>query len=195
MHLILMVILALEVGFFISHKPTLAPRKAPIHKGVDPQLQPLVNEYKALASEKNLQFKHEVTVGFTDIKESNGKYKAVGVCYYGNDFREIDIDRNEWETSSEWGRKALLFHELTHCYCTRPHDWAKDKKYPEVFMQNVFDYLKRFSLLKEDKKPKPGYREDGCPISIMHPIVIDDDCMVIYYDQYMKEMFERCQTW
>ena len=60
----------------------------PEYKGVDPQLQPLVNEYLLITSKNNVVFNNQVTLGIKDIDDGG----AVGLCNYGKKWREIDID-------------------------------------------------------------------------------------------------------
>jgi hypothetical protein len=176
-NLILGIILAFTVVVFITQtRSGLPPRFHPIHKGIAPQAQQLVNEYRILAAEHHINFAHNVTIGFVDIKVDN----IIGVCYSRPDFREIDIDSSFWDKrASQLRQKALLFHELTHCFCGREHDYGDGKPY----------------IGSEEKPTKAGYMQDGCPLSIMHPIVIDDYCMQLHYSYYIDEMFARCAPW
>lgn len=156
----------------------LPKRHAPIHKGVPQELQPLVNEYKVLAARRGIYFDRPVTIGFVKIKSEG----TIGVTYVGSSFREIDIDSEFWGRASEEGRKALLYHELTHAYCDRDHDYGPMRYYPPP------NKILRISN-------GPGYLDDGCPLSVMHPIVLDDWCMSIHYNRYVYEMFDRCLVW
>lgn len=92
---------------------------------------------------------------------------VVGQCSWNPSFREIDIDINYWNYSTYTSKMSLLFHELSHCYCKRRHDHGNN----------------------------PGHFEDGCPTSLMCPTTIEDDCMRAHYDEYSKELFDRCQPW
>ncbi len=153
----------------------------PEYKGVDPKVQELVNEYKDLAKIQGITFKNEVTVGFKNIDDGN----AVGVTTYGWGWREIALDKDFWSNSNSLKRTALLFHELTHAYCGRPHDYGKDKYYPDPEVLRDPNY----------KKPTEGYFPDECPVSLMVPILPEDDCLMIHLGDYEKEMLERCSPY
>jgi hypothetical protein len=192
MRVLLWVIMAIEIGYLYSscHSEGMIVRRHPIHKGVDVSLQPLMNEFKSLAAENGIHFKNEVSVGFTDIKVKRGQYTIIGVTHYGKGFREIDIDRKNWEYSSDLSRKALLWHEATHAYCYRGHTYGNGQDYPVLELDDIFDFIKHY--LKTPSKPKPGYMSDYCPMSIMRPVVVSDFCMKKHYEEYKKEMFTQC---
>jgi len=158
----------------------------PEYDGVDSKLQGYVDEYKRLAKDQGIIFKNGVTIGFKKINQGN----AVGMTYYGYTWREIDIDKEYYNKSSYITRWVLLMHELDHAYCTREHDYDGGK-YPEKRedrIKEALDWQKR-------KGPKPGRYEDICPTSIMYPSILDDDCVVAHYNDYIKEMFQRCIPW
>ena len=115
---------------------------------------------------------------------------AIGVCYFF-DKREIDIDLSYWNTCSDTQRKILLFHELTHCYCGRGHDWSDGKNYPETYVQKKISFFR--SVIFGTRKG--GYWEDGCPKSLMHPSIISDDCYMDHQERYLQEIFERCDPY
>lgn len=150
-------------------------RFAPHHEGIDPKLSSYVNRWMDLAKTNHIEFKKTVSIGFKKINQDN----AVGMCYYGRKFREIDIDPEYWSKIDFIGKTVLVWHELDHCYCNRDHDFAKGKVYPKP---------------KDGKMPNKdvGYYPDKCPLSIMHPIVVDDMCFIIHSDDYVREQFERC---
>ena len=160
-----------------SHEKT-----EPEYHGVDPTLQPIVDQYLRISSDNNVVFSNQVTLGLKNINEGG----AVGICNYGKNWREIDVDKGYWERSSEVTHYALLFHELTHCYCGRDHDYGEEKMYKTVK-----------ELRKENeagiKHAGGGFYEDNCPTSLMYPIVVDDECMIAHYKEYVKEMFNRCE--
>lgn len=159
----------------------------PEYKGVDPRAQSLTDEYLWLSTQHHVRFYNKVTIGFRDIKEGS----VVGFCTFGGYFREIDIDINYWNNSDSSTRLALLFHELTHCYCGRGHDYGEDEAYPET------EALRRARALKWllEGGPRPGYWDDGCPVSLMYPIVVDNECLQAHYAEYTEEMFDRCKPW
>lgn len=158
-------------------------RFAPMHKGVDLELKPYVDEYFALAKLHNVTFKHTITMGFTDIKVND----TVGITHYGYGFREIDIDRAYWKNASATTRRTILQHELSHGYCSRPHDWAQDKHYqdPEETSKGKHATF---------KDTKDGMLNDGCPKTILYPYIVNDICVKTHYAEYTDEMFQRCKA-
>lgn len=157
-------------------------KKEPEYHGVDPQLQPIVDEYLRLSSENNVVFTNKVTLGMKEIDEGG----VVGICNYGKNWREIDVDKGYWDRLPESLQYALLFHELTHCYCGRDHDFAEGKEYKIVK-----------ELKEEDaqgiKHQGAGFYKDNCPVSLMYPMVVEPECMNKHYKEYVKEMFDRCE--
>ena len=146
------------------------PRLIPHYNGADPQLEPYVEEYKALAKYHGITFNNSVSMGFTDINQGY----VVGLTNYGLFFREIDIDRVYWSNATDMTRLTLMFHEMTHSFCFRSHDYGEGKEYDK----NSFSMDGRFN--------------DACPKSLMFPYELDDDCAMAHYQQYIDEMFERC---
>lgn len=168
------------------------PKRAPEHTMEinDPEIKTITNEFLRLSKRNNIVFENQVSIGFRDLKKY--KERVIGLATYGGEWREIDLDREYWEKATWLTKIALLYHELTHAYCTRRHDWAKDKKYRDPDMQAVIDLfnpeMPPLSLLW----PPPGFYDDGCPLSLMHPTIIDDECTQKHYSEYVKEMFQRC---
>lgn len=171
------------IGVLATTCSTAPIKKHPEYKGIDPRFESLVKEYKEIAKIQKITFKNEVTIGFKKINEDD----IVGLCNYGEDWREIDIDLLYWENTTNTTHLALLFHELTHCYCDRGHDYGKKKEYPtpKEIRENEREQIRNL----------PGYYEDGCPLSLMHPIVVEDECVTRHYDDYIHEMFDRCEVW
>lgn len=161
-------------------------RLKPEHKGVEPKLQAIVDKYMDLSKQNDIRFYNKVSIGFKKLDSP-----AVGVCWTGGWFREIDIDPDYWKEITNLSKQTLLFHELTHCYCGRPHDYGKSKRYPESEEAR----LKQAIVWIVEGGERPGFWEDGCPVSIMYPVVIDDFCMRAHYGEYMTEMFDRCKPW
>jgi len=179
---ILIGFLALVMAAALIHVRPIQTRRTPIHKGIPPEVQPLVNQYKILAGDHNIHFSRSLTIGFTEIKEDS----IIGLCHYGPGFREIDLDKNFWDDATETQKKTLAFHELTHCLCGRGHDYGFMQLYPEAS-----EHRMTFLFFKREK----GYMSDGCPLSIMHPIIISDRCIDKHYNHYIEEMWERCAPW
>lgn len=157
----------------------------PEYQGVDIRTKSLVDEFMWLSTQNNIRFYNLVTIGFKKINSGN----VVGLCTYGLTWREIDLDIDYWNNSTKSTQMALLFHELTHCYCGRGHDYGKDLPYPETKAGRIARALQ----WQIEGGPRPGYFEDGCPTTLLYPEVVDDDCVRHHYDEYMKEMFDRCQ--
>lgn len=160
---------------------------SPEYQDVNVLTRKLVDEYLELAKARNINFTHKVTVGFKKFAEPD----VVGLCTFGNTFREIDVDPGFWLSHGASAHVALIFHELTHCYCERTHDYGKDKEYPEANSRRLELALE----WAEKGGERPGYWDDGCPISLMYPIVVDDDCIAAHYKQYVDEMFDRCKPY
>jgi hypothetical protein len=188
MRLIFLVFLCTLIFFGAPQKNGGPPKNKPAaeYEGVDPSFKPFVNEYKSLAKNHDINFTNEVTVGFADITYKD----VVGLCNYGENFREIDIDRRYWDSASDRTRKTLIFHELTHCYCLRKHDYGENQPYPEINRNN---YAQKG--LPPLYYVSPGFFVDGCAITIMHPYVLSDSCAVEHNSHYEDEMFERCQPY
>lgn len=159
----------------------------PEYQGVDSRLQPLANEFTWLSKQNNIEFHSFVTMGLKKIDAGN----VVGICTYGADFREIDIDIDFWNNAVPTERLAVVFHEMTHCYCGRPHDWGTGTKYPETEKDRIKEALDWAA----NGGPRPGRYDDGCPTSLMYPIVVGADCVLLHYDEYTKEMFNRCEPY
>lgn len=174
--------LAFHIGLvFILTSSALSfgpARFRPEHKGVDPELQSYTNEWKSLAKDRKIEFKNEVTIGFHPLAAP-----VIGECFNSISFREIDIDKDFWDNQgTELSKMILIYHELTHCYCGRSHDFAAGKEYPSGY-----------------NKPKgnetvEGFFSDHCPKSIMFPSVLPDDCTLAHYSDYVDEMFDRCEA-
>ena len=173
------------IGFFLALnlvRCSSVGKLTPEYKGVDPKVKDLVDEYKDLAKAQGITFKHEVTVGFKDIDDDG----VIGICNYGENWREIDLDRSFWQQSSNITHLALLFHENGHCYCNRNHDY-KGKDYPSL---KEIDRQAR-----EGKLGGFGYYPDKCPKSIMYPYILDDNCTLAHFNDYIEELFENCEPY
>jgi len=168
-------------------KDEIKKKRAPEYNGVELEFQQYVNKFKELAKQNGITFKKEVSMGQKDI----GVGRVIGLCYYGRGFREIDIDKTFWKISDPETKEILAFHELAHCYCNRDHDWDHKKSY-----ENPFSGLKHMAVMFDFfKKPQEGFYNDFCPISIMFPTMLERRCIQDHYDEYVKEMFQRCEPY
>lgn len=158
----------------------------PKDDSVDPRAVDLVNEYKELARIAGIEFDSTIGVGFIRIEEP----RVIGLCHYGLGYRQIQIDAPFWESTDQNTRLALLFHELTHCYCTRSHDHSTGK-YPETPKERDEEW----EYMTHHQGQRPGYFGDGCPNSLMAPIVVEDTCVQLHYAHYIVEMFENCSPY
>lgn len=166
----------------IKERPTFSTHIA------DPQLRVIIDEYFRLSARNHVAFNGRVSVGFSNIDRG----RVIGTCTYRPTFREIDLDKRFWKESTWESKVALLYHELTHCYCERDHDFDDGEKYPNDSLEEIIQAIfakQPFTPLKPD-----GYLEDSCPKSIMHPVIISDECFLTHYDYYTKEMFARCKA-
>lgn len=190
-------LLLLIVVFFVTNctQPPIKAEKAkpaPEHVGeaVDPELKVIVDEFFSLSKRFNITFQNEASIGFSNLD----KYKktAIGLCTYGDGWREIDIDKNYWKRATWLSKIALVYHELAHAYCDRRHDYGKNKKYQDPEIQAIIDIFNPERIPMSLIMTPPGFFDDGCPLSLMHPTIIDDVCTKKHYDHYVREMFERC---
>jgi hypothetical protein len=158
-------------------------------KTANTEVDTIKDEYFKIGSKNNILFTKNVSIEFSDIKKGS----VIGVCSYHKDSREITLDKNFW-THAKWSDKvALVYHEMTHCYCDRMHDFDKEKKYTDNTEKSIFEFI--FNPKMQGPIKEEGYFDDFCPVSIMHPIIVDDKCFSNHYQHYAKEMFDRCDPW
>lgn len=171
-----------------KHGNTKVKRKSvPEYNGVELEFQQYVNKFKELAKNNGITFKKEVSMGSKII----GIERVIGLCYYGRNFREIDIDKIFWKIADPEIKEILAFHELAHCYCNRDHDWDHQKSY-----ENPFSGLRHMTqIFQFFGKPQAGFYDDFCPLSIMYPSMLERRCIRNHYDDYIKEMFQRCEPY
>ena len=182
-----LVFIAFLVNFSCQSCATIDIKQFPEYKGVDPRAASFVKEYKELAKIQGITFKNDVTIGFKKINSGN----VIGICTRAPGWREIDLDLDFWASSTQISRMSLVYHELSHCYCGREHDWGTGKPYPETSADRAKEVL---DALAKNKIP-PGRYEDGCPLSFLYPVILDDNCVLAHYDDYIKEMFNRCEPY
>jgi hypothetical protein len=120
----------------------------------------------------------------TSIRFGNLKSPEVGLCAYipiwGHSV--ITIDRNTWLKYSELERMDLIYHELGHCVCGLGHGWEFGA-YPEARLENIIT-----SYSCDD-----GFFEDGCPMSLMYPYIMNKDCTKKHWADYTKDLYNRCR--
>jgi hypothetical protein len=158
----------------------------PQYHGIDSRVVDIVKEYKELAKLQGITFHNDVSIGFTKLNMGD----AVGLTTYGDigGWREIDLDIDFYNNSDSVIRTILLFHELSHAFCDREHDFSDGKTYP--------DPKDLWFVRRSHKTLENGYYpDDGCPLSILYPIVLEEPCFLSHYNDYVKEMFNRCIVW
>lgn len=169
--------------------PPPPPRDAPEHKGIDPELQPFVDDYIDRAKAAGIEFKHSVTVGFKTINRG----PVIGSCLRDDNFHEIDIDESFWEEATFRRQRALIFHELTHCLCNRNHDYAKGKDYPSDLIETIIDSI--VNRVPFRVRINPGYFVDECGLTYMTPVIPSVECLIDHEKEYLREMFDRCEPY
>ena len=66
---------------------------------------------------------NQITAVLTNINEGN----TIGICYYDSQNpNHIEIDVSYWNSTNDYGREAVMFHELGHCYLNLDHDESED---------------------------------------------------------------------
>lgn len=166
-------------------------KSGPDHIGIDQEFQGFKDMYVSEAMARGIKFTRPISIGFSKIGNDKTKDHPIGLCSYGYRWREIDIDVDYWNKSTWITKRSLLYHEMTHCFCEREHDW-KDGVYPEV--DSALGALRERYTEPFWKLP-PGFMDDGCPASIMYPRVLSDECAQKHWPYYDNEMFEYCRPY
>lgn len=177
-------------GHLANKEQAIKSKSKPEYTTVNPTLQAYVNSYREISARNHIYFSNVVSIGFKKIAHRT----IVGLCHYGHGWREIDVDIDYWNRISETSRMTLVYHELTHCYCGRDHDYGFLQRYKEaVHAEGLIDGFFGFWKNKEDDPA--GFMEDGCPLSIMYPYVVGDACVNKHKEYYLKEMLDRCEPY
>lgn len=146
-------------------------------KEAAPDVKEFVEDYKKLMKgildEKVVD---SVKITMTDLPKPK-----VGLCWPGQDPKKIQLDIRGWESYDHIKKEVLIFHELGHCTCGLDHNhftgnYRKETGVPE----------------KKEDRLNSGFLEDGCPTSIMHPILISRECYARHRDHYRYELHLRC---
>lgn len=180
--------LVIALIFLIATFSCTRSKLRPEFTGVDPKVQPIVKEYKWIGSKLNINFNKPVTIGFKHLTKKN----VIATCWLTPVWREIEIDITYWNNLSPLSRTQTLFHELSHCYCSRLHTHDDGVSYPDT----VKERDKEFMEWQGNKGPNPGFFEDDwCPNSLMFPQILSEPCISAHYNEYIKEMFNGCKPW
>jgi len=178
----------LIIGSIVAKvNPWHKPKTKPQHIGIDKEILSFRQMYALDAATNGITFSKPVTIGFNSIKRQKGKPTVIGLCTYGKNFREIDVDIKYWKESTWTSKRTLIYHEMTHCFCGRLHNF-RGGTYPES------DEIEKMGMAKF-YMVQPGYLADGCPMSIMYPYVLSDDCVNKHWDMYDDEMFDDCNPY
>lgn len=99
-------------------------------KQIDPRVEPYYNEFMGIVKNEcpNLETPRQFIVGFGTLRN-----EEIGLCYTYSVRREIKFDESFWEITPEYGRKQLVFHELTHCVLN-VHHIDNDKNYMNPYL-------------------------------------------------------------
>lgn len=152
--------------------------------GTDYRSDKLLSDFMWLSAQNHITFSHKVSIGFKHIDQG----AVVGLCTNGLYFREITLDIDFWITATQLGRTALIWHELAHCYCDRDHDY-NSIPYPDSESERLKETIRGIFYKKQ------GYYSDECPMSLMYPSVVPDECVRVHYDEYTKEIFQNCKPY
>lgn len=108
---------------------------------------------------------------------------SVGLCRSGGiGAREVVFDPDYWDNSSKTKRLSTVFHELAHCVCNLGHTWDGGV-YPEASSNGI----------PHTGLAKDGFFEDLCPVSVVFPYVVDDECARKHWGEYIKDLYKRCE--
>ena len=112
-------------------------------KRINTSIQPYYNEFVELVKNEcpNLETPRQLIIDFGTLKD-----EEIGLCYYFTFKREIKIDSFFWETASEFSRRQLVFHELTHCLLNVDHVESEDN-----YMNPYLIYISEEKLLEQIK--------------------------------------------
>src|SRR5690606_5868720 len=106
--------------------------------GVSIEVQPYLDEY---LHHKGSPLNYPIAIQIVD-KVPNATWAAV--CTKWGEYRQIEIRRDIWDSSTYIMKLALVFHELGHCDLNRKHDdTTLDTEGPTSYM-----YPSMFAPLK-----------------------------------------------
>lgn len=116
MRALFLMTLLTSCGYASDYVTTTLGRE-PRFKGVDPILQPYVDQFNR---DCGVPVGVVIPTGFAKLDGPAGQCNEwrVGV----NDYEEITIDPDKWARMNDWHRKWLLKHELGHCLLNRDHN-------------------------------------------------------------------------
>jgi hypothetical protein len=188
-------LISIQIGLFILLSLALfhscedeQHRKTKPHKDIGPEFRELTKEYLQLSSDHGIYHNRLVPIGLVDLSFD---YPTIGTCWLYEHHRDIDIDSTYWKKASPLGKKMLTFHEMSHCYCGRGHDYGPKAEFN--YSSGFTAIFNKILVINKDKAH--GYYKDGCPLSIMYPTTVADACYSTHYNDYIKEMFNNCKAY
>lgn len=124
-----------------------------------------------------------LTIGSARLSWSDPDSKSgvIGLCYWlplGPN--RIEIDSQFWTVSEDISRKALMYHELGHCVCSRDHTPVEAEWLIGLLNSLGVEHIRSTKLF------------DGCPKSLMHPYLPSEDCLKRHWGHYKEELFKSC---
>lgn len=156
------------------------PRISAKTPGIQPELQPYIQDYRYLIGEDNYNHKFKkLSANIVDMND-----EILGVCRWlldgGN---EIEINKKYWYSYSTtfYDRYFTVLHELEHCIRNRGHTNIKQE------IDNVTDFFEEIGRYMGIIETKHELK-DGCPASIMHSTSFSFYCQRTYYIYYINEI-------
>ena len=171
----LLFVLALAITVIVQQNQKVVKNT----KEPDKDVQTFVNDFKGLMKEVI----DESVIDSVKITMADIQSPKVGLCWPGANPRMINLDAEAWRGYSELQKEVLIFHELAHCTCDLDHAHFRGT-YPE----------KPAVPFEKEHRIKAGFLEDGCPVSIMYPKVLDLICYQKHRGHYRYELNLRCYS-
>ena len=158
-----------------------------------PQVSELERHAEAFARESGkvtaTEIKDMVPMGFANLGWQPVKGGTIGMCYYpafGNKGK-IEVDTSFWVQASETKRRGLMWHEFGHCVCGLGHTVEIGQLEPNWFIK----FLHRLGI--KTARNRDFYLEDGCPTSLMHPLLPSEECLDKHWDRYKSQIIKSCR--
>jgi Zn-dependent protease with chaperone function len=84
---------------------------------VAPEVQPYVDEYKALS----IKYDKPLLIKNVDVVFGETKKEQIAFCLDRGDNSTVTINKTKWDKKSNHGKKWVVFHELAHCMHKESH--------------------------------------------------------------------------
>lgn len=143
----------------------------------DGEIEDLVTEFELIARDLNYPLDgYSIYTKQMDLNSSTSH--LLGQCQiYGND-RLVIVDTNFWAKASIDSKRALVFHELGHCYLNRGHRIN--------YYQGPYAHYDRGLIPLWDYATHANW-----PLSLMHRSLISDVKFHQENDFYLRELFDE----